>query len=351
MTGASTWRRGRRLEGTAALWLLFLAAVVGCSSTSGSRDRADTSPSVASTVPAATTEVPLVSVPEPATLTPVPVDGRVEAVVAMPSPSWLAADDDSVFVRRDDGVVSRVDPVTDEVTDLADVSGPLCQGIGVGFGAVWTCSGSDVVAVDPVTGELGDPIAVGKAAIQGHLGVGHGRVWVLVGDGGQLVGIDPDTGELDVPIDLGVRGTDVATTDEAVWVASAVDDAVVRVDPSSAEVDLTVGGLTGASAIAFVGDAAWVAGSDGTYSLDVGSGELGAVVGGGAGANGGVAADGASVWVRRADPFLRQIDAEEGEVVEEITADVESGGDVIVAFGALWVTAYDDAVLYRLSHR
>lgn len=346
VTERTTRSRGRRPGGATGLGLLLLAGVLGCSSGSGG---AATPTSVASTEPVATTEVPLVSVPEPTALPSQPVDDRVEAVLTMPSPSWLTADDDAVYVRRDDGVVSRVDPATDEVTDLAEIPGPLCQGIGVGFGAVWTCSGPDVVAVDLDDGEVGAPIPVGKAAVQGHLGVGHGRVWVLVGDGSQLVGIDPETREPDEPIDLGVRGTDVAVADDAVWVASAVDDSVVRVDPTTAEVDLTVGGLGGASALAFTDGTAWVAGSSGTFALDAESGELGAVVGGGAGADGAVAADDTSVWVRRADTFLREVDADEAEAVADISADVTSGGDVIVAFGSLWVTAYDDAVLYRLS--
>ena len=52
--------------------------------------------------------------------------------------------------------------------------------------------------------------------------------------------------------------------------------------------------------------------------------------------------------MRRADTFLQEIDVTDG-AVGEITADVTSGGDVIVAFGSLWATAYDDSVTYRLA--
>lgn len=149
--------------------------------------------------------------------------------MTIPSPSWLAVDDEAVYVRRDDGVVSNIDPDTNDVTTLAEIPGDLCQGIGVGFGAVWTCSDTDVVATDLATGAVGDPIA------------------------------------------------------------------------------------------------------------------------GGAGPDGAIAATDQSLWVRRADTFLQEIDVTDG-AVGEITADVTSGGDVIVAFGSLWATAYDDSgVTYRLA--
>lgn len=344
-------RRGR---GSAAfLTLLVLTfAVAGCGGEDhGSIDGDGASPTVG-TADVAAADVPPVSVPPAAEVPTVALDDVAVATFEMASPSWLAADDDAVYIRGDDGVVDRVDPATDEVTELARIPGGLCQGIGVGFGAVWTCAGSDVVAIDLDSGEVGEPIAVGKAAVQGHLGVGHGRVWVLVGDGSSIVGIDPESGSMDAPIELGVRGTDVGIDEDDVWVVSAADDAVVRIDPATGEVEQIVGGLGGlggASAVAFTDGTAWVAGSGGTFPIDTGSGAVGAVVGGGAGPDGAIAALGESVWVRRADAFLREIDAASGEAVAEVVAEVTSGGDVIVAFDSVWATAYDDGVTYRLA--
>lgn len=341
-------RRGR---GSAAfLTLLALTlAVAGCGGEGrGSIDGNGTSPT-AMTADVTAADVPPVSVPPAEEVPTVALDDVAVATFEMASPSWLAADDDAVYIRRDDGVVARVDPATDEVTELAQIPGDLCQGIGVGFGAVWTCAGTDVVAIDLDSGEVGEPIAVGKAAVQGHLGVGHGRVWVLVGDGSSIVGIDPESGSMDAPIELGVRGTDVGLDEDDVWVVSAVDDAVVRIDPAAGEVEQMVGGLVGASAVAFTDGTAWVAGSGGTFAIDTGSGSVGAVVGGGAGHDGAIAALGGSVWVRRADSFLREIDAASGEAVAEVVAEVASGGDVIVAFDSVWATAYDDGVTYRLA--
>jgi streptogramin lyase len=61
--------------------------------------------------------------------------------------------------------------------------------------------------------------------------------------------------------------------------------------------------------------------------------------------NGWVTLDDDSVWVRNADDFLVRIDRE----TERITADVTSGGDVIVVDGHVWTTAYDDAALFVLD--
>jgi hypothetical protein len=45
--------------------------------------------------------------------------------------------------------------------------------------------------------------------------------------------------------------------------------------------------------------------------------------------------------------FLRRVDPNTLEVVEDLTAAVQ-GGVVIVAFDSVWATAYDDNVLYRI---
>ncbi len=47
--------------------------------------------------------------------------------------------------------------MTGAIVRTADI-GVFCQGIGAGFGAVWTCVESDVVPIDPETAEVGAPI-------------------------------------------------------------------------------------------------------------------------------------------------------------------------------------------------
>jgi hypothetical protein len=84
-----------------------------------------------------------------------------------------------------------------------------------------------------------------------------------------------------------------------------------------------------------------------------------------------------SVWVKTADGYVQRIDPATNQVVvvavdpehgavptrvdgltnarqisangvEDLTAAEQSGGEVIVAYGSVWATAYDDNVLYRI---
>lgn len=52
--------------------------------------------------------------------------------------------------------------------------------------------------------------------------------------------------------------------------------------------------------------------------------------------------------VRTGERFLVRLDPDTAEPVAGVTADVESNGDVVVAFDSVWTTAFDDAALFRL---
>jgi glutamine cyclotransferase len=55
-----------------------------------------------------------------------------------------------------------------------------------------------------------------------------------------------------------------------------------------------------------------------------------------------------ALWVRGGQAFLQKVDPDSLALLEEITAPETSDGSVLLAYDALWATAYDDAVLYRL---
>lgn len=62
--------------------------------------------------------------------------------------------------------------------------------------------------------------------------------------------------------------------------------------------------------------------------------------------SGGIAATDDAIWVRAADPLLVRIDPATNEVVERLdTTQRDSGGDVTVAFGSVWVTFESGQVL------
>lgn len=169
---------------------------------------------------------------------------------------------------------------------------------------------------------------------------------VLVAGGSQLVGIDPVTDVPDEAIDLGLIGYDVAVGTNAVWVISNKDDAVVRIDPTSRKVTDRIDGVNEPVGIDADGDV-WIATVESTDRIDPTSLAM-TVLPIPVGYGGMVDAAGADLWVRSAERFLLRVDVVTGEIRGEFDAGVDSGGEVIVAFDAVWATAFDDALLVRL---
>lgn len=292
---------------------------------------------------------PGTTMPERSTTTAAAVDDLVRTEV-LDGPDWLGVDGDFVYVKTDGGGVSRIDPATGAVDLDLDLHPPgHCQGLGVGFGSLWTCVEADVVRSDIVTGEILATIPAEKTNEQGHLGVGFDRVWVLQGDGSSLVAIDPATNELGEPIPLEVRGIDVLVDDTGIWVVSALDGALLKLDPDGRLLHRTDGfdeprSLSLGDGVLWVGDAAAV------HDVDPATGAIRATYEGGIARSGAVAADDTGVWVRRGAE-VRHLDGATGAEDELVTLDLggPSPGDMIVAFGAVWTAASEDAALFRIA--
>lgn len=278
-----------------------------------------------------------------------PVDDLATVRITLDGgPDWLAVDRRGVWVLRDSGELTLVDPQTNEVADAVDLGDlNLCSGLGAAFDSIWTCLGSDVVRVDPKSLEVVNRFAVHKQAAQGHLVGGFSRVWVLTSDGSSMVGIDPATNEVATEFELPARCSDVTLGSDALWLTCAIDDRVLKVDPSSGKVLLDIA-IDNPVAVAVDTDV-WVGAATITMQLDPATGEIQQEVDAGASPNGGVALDADSVWVRNGTDFLIQIDRKTGARVQHVTADVTSGGDVLVVRGEVWTTAFDDDELFRLD--
>jgi hypothetical protein len=272
-------------------------------------------------------------------------------------PDWLAADESFLYVKLDGGRVDRIDPATG--TDVASaqisgeggLSGSGCQGIGIGFDSVWTCHGTDVVRLGLDPFEEVARIDAGKAASQGHLSTGFGRVWVLQGDGSTLAGIDPRTDAVGAPIALPVRGTDLAAGSNGIWIVSALDDAVVVIDPTSGSVLHRIDGINGPMVLSAAEDVMWVGGATAVHRIDQATATIQATVDGGIGRDGAIAADEAGAWVRRGNE-VHHIAGRSGPADEDafgLDLAAPSPGDMLVAFGALWTTASEDAALFRIQ--
>lgn len=332
---------GRRRE---VLVLVVAVVVASCGGDDGGGEAASTSAAVESTT---TAPVTTVAPPAPADPPVVPVDERLEQRFDIPGgPDWVLEAAGSIWVKTDDGRVLRIDPETNQTVAEIEVASENCQGLGGDDGAIWTCDGTGgVVRIDPATNEVVAAVEVDKYPDTGHLPVVDGRVWVLSGSGDVLTGIADDA--VDQQIDLGASCIEVAAVGDEVWATCLSDDTVLGIDLAVGEVTTRVTGLDSPRTLAASGTEVWVSYGEGLAHVDATTGEVVGVADASGGGFGGVAATADAVWSRTG--FLRRVDPGTLEVVEEISAPEESGGEVIVAFGSLWTTAYDDAVLYRLT--
>jgi len=286
---------------------------------------------------------------------PVRLGDRDAMRIRVDLPDWLAADESDLYVKLDGGTVERIDLRTGALADSAEIagekgiSGSGCQGIGIGYGSVWTCFGAEVVRIGLDEFTESSRIDAHKTASQGHLATGFGRVWVLQGDGSTLAGIDPDSEAVGDPITLPVRGTDLAVGNDAVWVITDIDDAVLVIDPATGTILHHVTTLSAPAAISIAGDKVWIGTANAVHLLDESSAAILSTVEGGIGGTGGLAADDTGVWVRR-DNDMSHIDAATSTQTESFALPLSgrSPGDMLVAGGALWISASEDPTLFRI---
>ena len=258
-----------------------------------------------------------------------------QASIPVPNLSWLTFYQGFVWVKRDDGFITRIDPRTNkpagQVGAYTDQQ-HYCQGIGAGGGAIWSCSGSSITRIDPGRMKIVATIAVGKAYDQGRLVFAGGHLWVITGTtGDQLTGIDAATNRPGPVITLPVGCTDLANLapgTSAVWVLcpsfTPGASKVIKVDVAHHTIQGTLT-LTALNGFATPTDL-WT-GSD----------------------RGLIRVDGDRVWVRSQDGFLYRIDASTDTVTEQIKPDnAPGGGSLLLATGSIWTTADDISYLLRL---
>jgi streptogramin lyase len=262
---------------------------------------------------------------------------------------WMAADDQGVWVKQGNGRLTSYDPITLEPTRQIDYDTGVqrCEGIGTGFGSVWSCADQAVVRFDASTGDELARVAANKTYTQGTIAAGFDRMWILLADGSTLAAVDPSSNAVSETFELPVRGTDLNVGPNGLWVVSTVDDAAVRVDPGTGAILVTVAIL--APLDVAIADSVWIGTPQETIAVDPETGELRFSVPQGLGAGGAITADDTSVWIRNPEAFLTRLDAQTGAVVDRVALDTAYTGDVVLAHGLVWASAYHDDVLYVAS--
>jgi hypothetical protein len=219
--------------------------------------------------------------------------------------------------------------------------------LGAGDGSVWACSGVDVARIDASHPEVLSVIPLGKTFSQGELAVTEGQMWILNGDGSILLGVLTDTQDVWSRFALPVRGTDLDAGAAGLWVVSSVDHSVVHVDMNTGKVVTTVD--VDAPVDVAVDDEVWIGTATETMRVNADTGAVELTIPVGTGTDGGIALTPTEVWVRNAASFLTRVDRTTGAVLEQYTADVTSGGDILYAFGSIWTTAFDDETVFRYA--
>lgn len=318
----------------------FVGLVVGAGCSGGSSDQSAAPPTAAPPVE--------VDGSGPSTTSSVATTSSLTAIEIPDGPDWLVADDRGIWVKLDRGSVMLIDPTTNRVADEIAVGGDLCQGLGAGEGMLWACKGRDIVRIDPESGEVEAVIPVGKAYTQGELPAADGMVWVLTGDGSTLTSVAIDSDAIVDTWALPVRGNDLAIGAAGLWIVSNVDDAVMCFDLTTRTVGEPIE-IANPVAIA-VDDAVWVASGTKTVRIDPATRVVDLVVPAGVGSDGGLALAPDSVWIRHAGSLLTSVDRATGTILDTFTSErATKGGDVIYAFGSVWTSAYDDALVFRLT--
>jgi streptogramin lyase len=334
---------------TIAVIGVLALSVAGCGGDDGDTSPAEEEPAT----PASTEEA---SLPKPISVEGakrVDLSDRLLTRISIPSPDWMVFAFGSLWVKRDDGRVVRVDPETSKV--LAEIGpGPLgqhsCQGIGASDEAIWSCPpGVAIQRIDPEANSVAATIRIDKLQDQGRLVSAADRVWALTDSGAKLTAIDPRTDRPAERVALGGRCAELATAGDALWAMCPLEDRLVRIDAKAREVsdELALPGATNAS----VGDDLWVGFEGGVAQVDPRTLDVLAVYDVHPRYGGSIFAADEAVWVREeGGGFLTRIDPEAQRIVETIRAPaLPSGGDVVQIDDSVWATAYDDATLVELS--
>lgn len=198
---------------------------------------------------------------------------RVAAVIAtgLADPSGelsVATGAGAVWLLTDQaGVLSRVDPTTNQVTAQIPVL-PGSFAAGFAFGSVWvsntgepaTKAGS-VQRIDPVTNAVLATIPVGPGPR--FLAAGEGAVWTLNQGDGTVSRVDPISNRLAATIETEVPGSggDIAVGAGRVWVR-ATRTLLSVVDTETNRVVARYGPPCGSGAVRANQDVVWVTAHD-----------------------------------------------------------------------------------------
>ena len=279
-----------------------------------------------------------------------------DEIEILPSPDFLEVDEHGVWTKLEPALVYLIDPATNEISEKIRLEKQRGDGIGVGDGSVWT-----QLRDGRRTDRPHHPS--GRRHVRRRQEQHPGRARRVCGQG-----LGPDRRRFDAASHRhgdehprnadppAARGTDLGAGPSGIWVVSSIDHVVVHLDAQSGAV-LSTTELAGATDVAVDDEEVWVVAVAETVMIDPTTGTIDVTVPVGGGIYGSIALTEDTVWIRGTTTFVTRIDRATGDVIEdensavyaEIESRVTSGGDIVVGFGSVWTSAFDDGKLFRIS--
>jgi streptogramin lyase len=264
------------------------------------------------------------------------------------NPCGVTAFAGMVWVANDgSGTLARVNPKTNRVTRRINVGRGACE-VASGFGAIWVTNykTGSLIRVDAHTLRV-RRIHVGDTPFD--VVVAAGRVWATAWRDGTLVEIDPAKARVVRRIAVGAYPTSILFARGSLWLGFGREAThIARVDPSSGSAQRIAVRVSAPSHLLATPSGIWIT-SDGDALVHLDP-ETHAVLGttrfGRTLVQPAAASDG-TLWIpdKETDTIFR-VDSATGRVRDSF-----AGGDgaynALRAFGAMWVTNYAGADLWR----
>jgi virginiamycin B lyase len=268
------------------------------------------------------------------------------------SPDWVAVGTGIWISNNPKNNISRLDPKTNQVSDVITVGKTPCSGLAMGFDSVWVpiCSDGTVQRVDEKSHKIVASIPSGVANTEGGITAGAGSVWMPSDASGVLSRIDPATNKVVSKIPIPDGSFTALFENGSVWITSTKNSLLTRVDAKTEKVIAKIPvGPTPRFLAAGLG-AVWTLNQgDGSVSrVDPATNKVSATIEVGVpGPGGDIAVGDGAVWVTAIGKPLSKIDPATNRVVAQY---VGKGGDALrEGFGSIWLSNHEFHEVWRID--
>jgi len=169
----------------------------------------------------------------------------------------------SIWVASNRGVISRIDPATNQVAAQISVD-PDAYYLSYGLGALWATSPTrqTLEKIDPATNTAVASVTLGRQP--GFLVAGEGAVWVQEQGDGTVARVDPQSVKVTARLPVGetLKYGDIDAGGGKVWLRTTLGQTVVAIDPKQATILARIGKATGSGALRYAPGGLWTTSHD-----------------------------------------------------------------------------------------